>query len=57
MATVSLSHAKRTYSRRVSPADGLALLVQPQSVSPVLLIHRDLLNPAQEGNGGAIDVA
>jgi hypothetical protein len=38
------------------PADDLAVLVQSGGHCPVLLVYRDLLDAAQERNGGAIDV-
>jgi hypothetical protein len=40
-----------------SPTNGVALRVKPEGLCPVLLIYLDLLNPALEGNRGAIGVA
>jgi hypothetical protein len=40
-----------------APADGLALLVQPEAWCPVFLIDRDQFDHTFEGNGGAVDVA
>jgi hypothetical protein len=39
------------------PADDLALLVQPTGECPVGRVDRDLLNPALQGNVGALGVA
>jgi hypothetical protein len=40
-----------------SSTNGVALRVEPEELCPVRLIHRDLLNPALEGNRGAIGIA
>jgi hypothetical protein len=37
-------------------ADDLAVLVQPGGVRPVGLVHRDLFDPAPEGNIGAFGI-
>jgi hypothetical protein len=38
-----------------APADDFAALVQPREQRPVLWVY--LLNPAEQGNGGALDIA